>query len=142
MASICPRCLLGMRLVGLRKTVDSARVLRPRRLLNPTRSQRRWASNPADRADFVSIVDNSPLLVKTGRRHGPGLIILGKPLQLCEASLLTKSSTDTNYCFRSWHMAGKSAGLEDQTHCQIRGPFGARSATFASQGRPRGSQRL
>jgi surfeit locus 1 family protein len=31
----------------------------------------------ADDPNFVSIVDNPPNLVRTGRRHGPGLIILG-----------------------------------------------------------------
>ena len=46
--------------------------------LNYERPSRRWfASNPADDPSFVSIVDNSPTLVRTGRRHGPGLIILG-----------------------------------------------------------------
>ena len=39
--------------------------------------QKRFASNPADGPDFVSVVDNPPTLVRAGRRHGPGLIILG-----------------------------------------------------------------
>ncbi|KAL8772038.1 MAG: hypothetical protein Q9209_002704 [Squamulea sp. 1 TL-2023] len=38
---------------------------------------RRFAHNPAEEANFTSIVDNSPDLVKSGRRHGPGIIILG-----------------------------------------------------------------
>ncbi|KAI4238095.1 MAG: hypothetical protein LQ349_001333 [Xanthoria aureola] len=37
---------------------------------------RRFAHSPADGADFTSIVDNSPDLVKSGKRHGPGIIIL------------------------------------------------------------------
>lgn len=32
---------------------------------------------PADEPGFVSIVDNPPKLVRTGRRHGAGLILLG-----------------------------------------------------------------
>jgi hypothetical protein len=31
----------------------------------------------ADEPGFVSIVDNPPNIVRTGRKHGPGLIILG-----------------------------------------------------------------
>ncbi|KAI9784723.1 MAG: surf-like protein [Peltula sp. TS41687] len=37
---------------------------------------RRFRYSRADRADFVSVVDNPPLLVRTGQKHGPGLIIL------------------------------------------------------------------
>lgn len=40
--------------------------------------QRRLAHNPADNPDFLSVVDNPPNLVKSGGRHGPGLIILGR----------------------------------------------------------------
>ncbi|KAL2023514.1 hypothetical protein VTK56DRAFT_2122 [Thermocarpiscus australiensis] len=36
----------------------------------------RRAKQAADDPDFTSIVDNPPELVRTGRRHGPGLIIL------------------------------------------------------------------
>lgn len=32
---------------------------------------------PADDPNFTSIIDNPPNLVRTGKRHGPGLIILG-----------------------------------------------------------------
>ncbi|KAL1837065.1 hypothetical protein VTJ49DRAFT_4317 [Mycothermus thermophilus] len=39
----------------------------------PRRPQRKQA---ADDPNFVSIVDNPPELVRAGRRHGPGLIIL------------------------------------------------------------------
>lgn len=39
---------------------------------------RRFAHNPADDASFLSIVDNPPNLVRKGRRHGPGLIVLGR----------------------------------------------------------------
>ncbi|MCJ1358808.1 MAG: surf-like protein [Icmadophila ericetorum] len=36
----------------------------------------RFLHNPADSPDFKSIVDNPPNLVRSGKRHGPGLIIL------------------------------------------------------------------
>ncbi|KAK0718847.1 SURF1 family-domain-containing protein [Apiosordaria backusii] len=42
----------------------------PRRASDPRRNQ------PADDPSFQSIVDNPPELVRTGKRHGPGLIIL------------------------------------------------------------------
>lgn len=32
---------------------------------------------PADNGNFTSIVDNPPVLVRSGRKHGPGLLILG-----------------------------------------------------------------
>ena len=44
-----------------------------------SQAQRRFAHNPADDPLFRSIVDNPPNLVSTGRRHGPGLIVLGSP---------------------------------------------------------------
>ncbi|KAK3943182.1 SURF1 family-domain-containing protein [Diplogelasinospora grovesii] len=37
---------------------------------------RRHAQQPGDDPSFTSILDNPPELVRTGRRHGPGLIIL------------------------------------------------------------------
>lgn len=44
--------------------------------------KRRAASNPADKDDFVSIVDLPPQLVKMKQRNrGPGLILLGQSLQ-------------------------------------------------------------
>ena len=47
-------------------------------LRNGTRRilQRRSHSNPADRGDFVSIVDNPSKLVSIRRRHGPGIYVL------------------------------------------------------------------
>lgn len=49
--------------------------LPPRRPFSTTPRRPRQA---ADDPNFTSIVDNPPELVRTGRRHGPGLIILGK----------------------------------------------------------------
>ncbi|MCJ1260010.1 surf-like protein [Lignoscripta atroalba] len=43
---------------------------------HPARLHRRSAHTPADDPNFLSIVDNPPNLVKSGRRHGPGLIVL------------------------------------------------------------------
>ena len=38
---------------------------------------RRLAHTPAEDPNFLSIVDNPPTPVKSGKQHGPGLIILG-----------------------------------------------------------------
>jgi hypothetical protein len=45
-----------------------------------SQSARRAKAEPADDPNFMSIVDNPPNLVRAGRRHGPGLIVLGIPL--------------------------------------------------------------
>lgn len=37
---------------------------------------------PADDPNFISIVDNPPNLIRSGKRHGVGLIILGMKLIL------------------------------------------------------------
>jgi surfeit locus 1 family protein len=52
---------------------------KPSSLLRQIRQQRRHqSSNPADSPHFKSIVDNPPVLVKSGQKHKPlGLIILG-----------------------------------------------------------------
>lgn len=42
-----------------------------------SRSSRRSKQAPGDDPNFMSIVDNPPSLVRAGRKHGPGLIILG-----------------------------------------------------------------
>ena len=51
-----------------------------------SKSSRRSTPQPADNPDFMSIVDNPPNLVRTGKRHGPGLIVLGT--QLHEAGIV------------------------------------------------------
>lgn len=40
--------------------------------------QTRYAHTPADDPYFQSIVDNPPVLVKSGQQHGKGLIILSE----------------------------------------------------------------
>ncbi|PMD14345.1 COX1 assembly protein-like protein Shy1 [Hyaloscypha hepaticicola] len=41
-----------------------------------SQSTRRAKAEPADDPNFMSIVDNPPNLVRAGKRHGPGLIVL------------------------------------------------------------------
>ncbi|KAF2427590.1 SURF1-domain-containing protein [Tothia fuscella] len=38
--------------------------------------QRRFYQNPADNPNFTSIVDEPAVMIRSGRKHGPGLIIL------------------------------------------------------------------
>jgi len=44
---------------------------------------------PADDPSFVSVVDNPPNLIRTGKRHGIGLIILGMELPSRKHLMLT-----------------------------------------------------
>ncbi|ODA78637.1 hypothetical protein RJ55_06019 [Drechmeria coniospora] len=60
-----------------------ARVARPappcptiRRPLTTTASSRASQRQPVEEADFVSILDAPPKIVRAGRRHGPGLLLL------------------------------------------------------------------
>ena len=75
MNAICMRCMLRRQYARspskIRQSIDLITAPRARQ------SQKRWSSNPADREGFLGIADTPPILVKTGKRHGPGLIILG-----------------------------------------------------------------
>ena len=41
------------------------------------KAQIRGVHTPAEEPGFTSVVDHPPNLVRTGRKHGPGLILLG-----------------------------------------------------------------
>lgn len=51
--------------------------LSPRRPFSSSRPRSSEKRQPGDDPSFTSILDNPPDLVRTGKRHGPGLIILG-----------------------------------------------------------------
>ena len=51
--------------------------------------QRRHVHAPADDPYFHSIVDNPPTLVKSGQKHGYGLIILGIVFELLSTTALS-----------------------------------------------------
>ncbi|KAK2783263.1 surf-like protein [Onygenales sp. PD_12] len=62
---------------------SSLRTIAPRRIKADSicarcwrKQQVRFAHNPADDPSWMSVVDNPATLVKTGNKHGPGLIIL------------------------------------------------------------------
>lgn len=55
--------------------------------------QKRFAHTPADDPNWISVADHPAKLVRTGQRHGPGLIILGtfyRGLQTRERDILTR----------------------------------------------------
>ena len=60
-----------------KSTADLERNLGRNIIPIPYAGQRRLTHNVADSPDFTSVVDNPPQLVKSGRKHGPGLIVLG-----------------------------------------------------------------
>jgi len=49
----------------------------PRRPFSSSRPRSSEQRQPGDDPSFTSVLDNPPDLVRTGKRHGPGLIILG-----------------------------------------------------------------
>lgn len=55
-----------------------ARPALPRRPFSTSRP-RSDKPQPVDDPNFVSILDAPPQIVRAGRRHGPGLILLGSP---------------------------------------------------------------
>ncbi|KAI0011403.1 SURF1-domain-containing protein [Xylariaceae sp. FL0662B] len=73
-----PRSTSGSLLHRTSKPPTTTRLLPPRRqrLLLSTSPRLRSERPPVDDPAFTSILDNPPELVRTGRRHGPGLIIL------------------------------------------------------------------
>ena len=85
-------------------------------------ARRGYAPNPADGPDFMSVVDHPPSLVRSGRRHGPGLIVLGITSfkQSSPAARLTPvHSFDPRHSLCTRHMAGAAPGLEDEADCQV-----------------------
>jgi len=106
-------------------------------------TQRRLAHVPAEDPNFTSIVDNPPNLVKTGDRHGPGLIILGEATCYeSTVSELTVLSAHSYYRICPRKLAGPTARVEDETDRQTRRPPRPTSATITSSDRPGRHRRL
>ncbi|KAI9733374.1 MAG: surf-like protein [Cirrosporium novae-zelandiae] len=63
-----PRCNPPVPSLELLRSLRGTHI-NPQCRLRLNRPQRRFTSNPADRDDFVSIVDNPPQLVRTGKKH-------------------------------------------------------------------------
>jgi len=80
------------------------RILSPNPLcLRCRRQQLRLSSNRqlADDARWVSVVDNPPQIVRTGKKHGPGLIILGIGLTVPAP---TPRKWNCHLLIRAWHI--------------------------------------
>ena len=76
--------------------------------------QRRYANTPADDPYIESIVDNPPILVKSGQKHGPGLIILCEGgFITTQGALLTAYRACTGNCIWTWNMANLQIEMED-----------------------------
>ena len=89
-------------------------ITRPRicpKCKRPSPFQRRYAHTPADDPYFQSIVDNPAVLVRSGQKHGPGLIVLSKfPGQICSSL----SNTTTQFSSQPSHLVwghGRSSGF-------------------------------
>ena len=69
---------------------------------------------------WLSVVDHPAQIVRTGRKHGPGLIILGMPFVVAFARWPIKMSANfvdsfnPNYFLRPRDMAGSTPGLENK----------------------------
>lgn len=71
------RSKLGLHtLLGCKDQANPRKLLQTPSWLRYQRGQR-FARIPAEDPDFISIVDKPPNIVRSGRRHGPGLIVLG-----------------------------------------------------------------
>jgi len=101
---------------------------------NISQTARRRSKQAADNPDFMSIVDNPPQIVRTGRRHGPGLIVLGT-LPITPRTLLPNlwNSYNTNHCLCARNMASPTPRMEIQTPSQARRPSSSRSPPSTAQ---------
>jgi hypothetical protein len=108
-----------------------------RHISRTTSKSRQLADDPG----FSSIVDNPPQLVRAGRKHGPGLIILGTyaskynhnfPNYSITKLTCTLASNNTNNSIRTWDMASPTTLLENRSHSEIRRPSNTRPFTAST----------
>lgn len=91
------------------------------RCKQPSPFQQRYAHTPADDPYFQSIVDNPPVLVKSGQKHGPGLIVLCKCLDRSRTLYFYLIAWSTHPSHRIWprDMAGLQASMENRLDSEI-----------------------
>lgn len=94
-----------------------------------TNTSRRADKQAADDPNFTSILDAPPQIVRAGKRHGPGIILLGtsfptKHIHLPQHSQSCSSHPHHGLC--PWNMASPAPRLENRTHRQIRRPTRSR----------------
>ena len=127
------------------------------------RQQRRYAQTAVDDPNFTSIVDHPAKLVRTGRKHGYGIIILGinspsdvhsnpshfSTLSLPSISLYYKKtnnifppSAHPHYRLRPRHLADPAPQLENHSHHTLRGPTRTRPFNPTPTDRPQRYRRL
>jgi hypothetical protein len=85
---------------------------------------KRSAVNPADTPGWTSIVDNPPRIVRTGKRHTAGLIVLGTTSSPTLAPQPANHSSSDNPYHRllPWNLASTTPGLENLPNRKIRRP--------------------
>lgn len=99
-------------------------ALRPRicpKCEQPSPFQRRYAHTPADDPYFQSIVDNPAVPVRSGQKHGPGLIVLSKPPGQSSTPFYYLTPHSTHPSHRIWprDMAGLQASMENRLDSEI-----------------------
>jgi hypothetical protein len=108
-----------------------------------SQTARRRSKQAADDPNFMSIVDNPPNLIRTGRRHGPGLIVLGLSSAFSSnrsPANLTSSHSNNRIC--TGDLASTATRLEIQTYSKIRRPPRPRSPPITPSHRPKCYQRI
>ena len=108
---------------------------------------RRNGPQPIDDPSFKSLLDNPPVLVRVGgnKRHGPGLIILGKSFAqsvIRWAHFNNIYSFNTHHSLRPRHLASPTPDLEIRAHRTLRRPSRPRSPPITGSHRPRIRKRL
>ena len=108
-------------------------------------ASKRSAVNPADTPGWTSIVDNPPRIVRTGKRHTAGLIILGTTSSPSFSPLPQTnlpSSDNPHHRLLPRNLASTTPGLENVPDREIRRPADPPSAPAPSPYRHRRNTRL
>lgn len=100
----------------------------------PRIQRRGYASQPADNPEFSSIVDAPPQMVRAGKKHGWGLLVLGIASRdpFSQTVLMKGYSCYPSHCFRLRHMAGPAPGMEDRLDRTVRRSSCPRPASSSS----------
>lgn len=120
---------------------------RQRQQRNFNTGSRRLHQQPADDPQWVSPIDRPSQIVRVGRRHGPGLILLGTPLPLLvykslSLSLIIIQSSHPHNSLCPRNLASPKTRLENQTDRKIRRSTRQASSAFTTAHRSRGDSRI
>ena len=117
--------LFAFPLLNFTRLTSLRRALLPRicpkcKQLSPL--HRRYAHNPADDPYFQSVVDNPAVLVRSGQKHGPGLIVLSQSSWPVLYLVLYLTLHSTHPSHRIWprDMASLQTSMENRLDSEIR----------------------